>query len=122
MSPSYSCFCPAQVLRVLFVSGARLMTRTDSVRTPILAAMAAMMLGACVTTATTAQQPQLLSDTGAGGAISSGADMRPKRLAIVIDGSAASSFTTCTGEALDFHGFATGLKSAFVFADLFVSK
>ena len=124
------------------------MTRTDSVQTAILAAMAAMMLGACVTTTTTAQQPQLLSDTGAGGAISSGADMRPKRLAIAhcaqyknhavlgdvqrvggavagsrqIDGSATSSFTTCTGETLDFQSFAMGLGSALVFADLFVSK
>ncbi len=88
----------------------------------VLAAMAAMMLGACVTTTTTAQQPQLLSDIGAGGAISSGVDMRSKRLAPAIDGSVASSFATCTGETLDFQGFATGLRSEFVFADRFVSK
>ena len=28
----------------------------------------------------------------------------------------------CTGETLDFQGFATGLRSEFVFADRFVSK
>lgn len=47
-----------------------------------LAAMAAMTLGACVTTTTTAQQTRLLNGAADGGAILTGADMRPKRVAI----------------------------------------